>query len=348
MRHKIMRTAFAVIVVMLLPALVAAYTLVLRDGRQIEVAGKVTVTQTTVTYERAPGFNVTLQLSIIDIPATERINNLPPGSFIKSAQTTRSPHNAATARTRVTITNAQLEPSRRTRVQSERAYEQRRRELGLPTLEETRRRERQESDEVRETLREQRILQQNTEAYWRGRAEDIRTELAQVDGQIAYLNARLAELPSPSVLTGIVIGGGGAFLPYGSSRRTFGPGSWRGPTLARRPGIYVAPNSGTHVSGQIRFGSGHVSGRLALNPAFGRGRFGHGRGGFGSSIALPYGSTYPSLSTQPFGFDSSYERAAVTEQLHELLMARAGLQARWRLLEDEARRAGAPPGWLRT
>ena len=31
----------------------------------------------------------------------------------------------------------------------------------------------------------------------------------------------------------------------------------------------------------------------------------------------------------------------------QLNAARAGLSARWRELEDEARRAGAPPGWLR-
>lgn len=345
MRHKTMRTIFAVILVMVLPALAAAYTLVLRDGRQLEVGGKVTVTQTTVTYERAPGFNVTLQLSIIDIPATERINNLPPGSFLKFTQKDRAPHNAAAAHTRVTITNAQLEASRRTRLESERAYEQRRRELGLPTLEETRRREQMEADEVRETLREQRILKQNDEAYWRDRAGELRAELVQVDAQIAYLNARLAELPSASVFTGVVIGGGGPFLPYGSARGSFGQG-WRGPAIARRPGVYVAPNRGASVSGQLRFGSGHTSGRVVLNPAFGRGRFGHGRGGFGS-LGLPYGTTYPSLLTQPFGFESSYERAAVTEQLHELFKVRAGLQARWRLLEDEARRAGAPPGWLR-
>lgn len=341
MRHKTMRTVFAVILVMLLPALAAAYTLVLRDGRQIEVGGKVTVTQTTVTYERAPGFNVTLQLSIIDIPATERINNLPPGSFLRFAQPVPALRNATATHTRVTITNAQLEASRQTRLESERAYDQRRRELGLPTLEETRRREQMEADEVSEALREQRILKQNDEAYWRGRADELRAELAQVDGQIGYLNARLAELPVASGLTGVVIGGGGPFLPYGSARGSFGQG-WRGPAPARRPGIYVAPNRGANVSGQIRFGSGQTSGRVVLNPAFGRGRFGHGRSGFGSSLALPYGQTYPS-----FGFESSYERAAVTEQLHELFKVRAGLQARWRLLEDEARRAGAAPGWLR-
>jgi hypothetical protein len=34
-------------------------------------------------------------------------------------------------------------------------------------------------------------------------------------------------------------------------------------------------------------------------------------------------------------------------RFNELAAARAALLARWRELEDEARRAGAQPGWLR-
>ncbi|MEJ7710764.1 MAG: hypothetical protein WKF84_13075 [Pyrinomonadaceae bacterium] len=45
--------------------------------------------------------------------------------------------------------------------------------------------------------------------------------------------------------------------------------------------------------------------------------------------------------------NQSYESGSLTLQLQELETARAGLHARWRALEDEARRAGASPGWLR-
>jgi hypothetical protein len=51
-------------------------------------------------------------------------------------------------------------------------------------------------------------------------------------------------------------------------------------------------------------------------------------------------------ASYPF-YDSSYDRTILLTRLHELESVRAGLEARWRLLEDEARRAGAPPGWLR-
>ena len=54
-----------------------------------------------------------------------------------------------------------------------------------------------------------------------------------------------------------------------------------------------------------------------------------------------------SYNGAPYSYDYSYEQSVLVTRLHELEAQRAGLQARWRLLEDEARRAGVPPGWLR-
>jgi hypothetical protein len=45
--------------------------------------------------------------------------------------------------------------------------------------------------------------------------------------------------------------------------------------------------------------------------------------------------------------DHSLERAQLTNQLNDLMMQRAALGVRWKELEEEARRAGAYPGWLR-
>jgi len=45
--------------------------------------------------------------------------------------------------------------------------------------------------------------------------------------------------------------------------------------------------------------------------------------------------------------DYSYERSELVNQLNELEMTRTGFIVRWRELEEEARRAGAYPGWLR-
>ena len=61
----------------------SAYTLVFRDGRRIDISSEFTLTRTTLTFEVSPGFNQTVLLTIVDIPATERANNESAGSFFK-------------------------------------------------------------------------------------------------------------------------------------------------------------------------------------------------------------------------------------------------------------------------
>src|SRR5205085_8138078 len=68
-----------------LPVIASAYTIVMRGGRRIEAPDNFVVTQTTLTYETASGLNVTLPLAEIDIAATERANNEPPGSLLRRA-----------------------------------------------------------------------------------------------------------------------------------------------------------------------------------------------------------------------------------------------------------------------
>ena len=70
-------------------------------------------------------------------------------------------------------------------------------------------------------------------------------------------------------------------------------------------------------------------------------RFRGGRGRFndlfgGNLVALPY---------EPY--DYTYERAELVNQLDQLQLRNASLRVRWRELEEDARRAGAYPGWLR-
>lgn len=75
----------------------------------------------------------------------------------------------------------------------------------------------------------------------------------------------------------------------------------------------------------------------------GRSRF-QGSHSIAGPLLLPgYGVPIGSI-TQPFDLS---ERNMLVTRFNELAAARAGLSARWRELEDEARRAGAPPGWLR-
>src|SRR2546423_14739733 len=71
-----------------LSSVAAAYTIVMRGGRRIEAPAHFVLTPTALTYEAAPGLNVTLPLAEIDIAATERANNEPPGSLLRRAQAT--------------------------------------------------------------------------------------------------------------------------------------------------------------------------------------------------------------------------------------------------------------------
>src|SRR5436190_24269288 len=68
----------------------SAYTLVLRDGRRIEIPSEFILTRTTLTYEISPGFNQTMLLTLIDVPATERANRETAGSFFQHRQNTNT------------------------------------------------------------------------------------------------------------------------------------------------------------------------------------------------------------------------------------------------------------------
>ena len=78
---------------------------------------------------------------MIDIAATERANREAPGGFFKhSPQPVIASPEPPVQRASRTLTNRDLEPIRQRRIESEKGYEKRRIELGLPTIEDTRRR----------------------------------------------------------------------------------------------------------------------------------------------------------------------------------------------------------------
>src|ERR1700716_283403 len=139
-----------------------AYTIVMRGGRRTEIPSRFVVTASTLTYEAGPGIQITLQIAAIDIPATEKANSESPGSLLRRSQSslreplepTLNPGKAVTQTTHAarTITNRDLETSMRRRRDSEIAYDRKRRELGLPSVEESRRRAALESASIRMEL----------------------------------------------------------------------------------------------------------------------------------------------------------------------------------------------------
>jgi hypothetical protein len=346
-RLTFIRVAVALSLALLLPALASAYTVVMRGGRRIEIPDTFFVTRTTLTYEYAPGLNVTLQISNIDIAATERANNEPGGSLLKRAEQPPPPQvvqpqsatGSGPTRARRTVTDSDLEASRRTRLQSEAAYERRRLELGLPSLAESRRRAEEEAARLSEQSRQSEAEEAQQEAYWRARATELRTAITVTDAEINYLSARLADSPDPLSTVAFTSISNFGVLPFparaiGVPQRTVLVGSGGG--------FVGASNMGAQLVGRIAFGGGSSRGRLLVNAGETTSRFRRRAiftpGVLAAPVAI-FNGQYPYYPT--------YERAALVARLQELEATRAGLLARWRLLEDEARRAGAPPGWLR-
>ena len=196
------RVFFAVVFLALTVSAVNAYTVVMRDGRRVEIPNEFTVTNSTLTYEVSNGFQVTIQLNTVDIAATERANNEPTGSFLQKSSAPAAVPNTPQTRARRSITNQDLESYRKARVENERAYEERRKELGLPSAEDRRR----EVAEIEDrTLEQVRSMRAQEEAYWRSRAEAARAEAAANEARFG--TSRAQDVPwSYSV--------GGGFLPF--------------------------------------------------------------------------------------------------------------------------------------
>ena len=312
-----------------LPTIASAYTLVLRDGRRVEIPNNFTVSQSTLTYEISPGFQKTLLLDSIDIPATERINNEPAGAFLK--RTAASTPAISREPARRAITNRDLESFKQKRLQNEAAYDRRRKELGLPSMEETRREAQAEADRAFDQILEIRSRQAESESYWRSRASELRAEIAATNARIDFVRARLNEIP-----VGPAFGVFSTALPFGLTGHSRFGNTF--PRQSHRPLVFSARGAGPQIRGRIGIGRGHFRSHIRINPAP---RFHGARRGFSGFPLLPV------LSIPFQDYDSSYERSELIVQLDELLSHRAGLQARWRDLEDEARRAGVAPGWLR-
>src|SRR5215471_12393989 len=128
-RTALLKLAIATVFVMAVAISASAYTLVFRDGRRMEIPDDFTVTKLTLTYEMSPGFNRTIEMILIDVAATERVNNEAPGGLFKhtEAAANASPPPSVPPASR-TLTNGDLTAIRQRRIESEQNYEARRKE----------------------------------------------------------------------------------------------------------------------------------------------------------------------------------------------------------------------------
>ena len=179
-----------------LAATTNAYSIVMRGGKRIDIPAHFSVTNTTLSYETAPGFCITLQLAAIDIPATEQANNEMPGSLMGRIIKGKEPFRASqiTGQTRESkaarsVTNHDLRSFERLRLESERAYEQRLKNQGLPPLAVLRARAAAENEVFLEELSRQRAEAEATE-----RALELQAQIAALSAQLSYLQYRSGDL----------------------------------------------------------------------------------------------------------------------------------------------------------
>src|ERR1700752_5312013 len=71
-------------------SVVSAYTLVMRDGRRVEIPNDFKATNSTLTYDVSSGIQITIQLNTVDIAATERANGESAGSLLRRATAPQS------------------------------------------------------------------------------------------------------------------------------------------------------------------------------------------------------------------------------------------------------------------
>jgi len=251
-------------------SVVDAYTLVMRDGRRVEIPDEFSVTNSTLTYDVGNGIQITIQLNTVDVAATERANGDGQGTLL---QRTAAPnvHVEPVPQTRQTsagrtITNADLEKYRRTRVENE----NQRRELGLPSLEERQ----QEVAAIEDrTVEQVRSMRAQEEAYWRSRAEALRAEAAANEAQFGSLRQgsqdvrfvdSFGSFPGFFPFDGFGFGvtTGGRFNRF----RRFSPSPFDGflatpitpfPRFEsnRRPLVFGFPRARVHPQGPMRRGS---------------------------------------------------------------------------------------------
>lgn len=323
-------TRFGIVLLLLLPVVANAYTLVLRDGRRIEVPENFVLSSSTLTYEVSAGIQITVQLNAVDIAATEKANNETKGALLRRVANKQTPPSTYSkpSRSANTVTNEDLEAFRQTRVASEALYEKRRKELGLPSLEEARQAALAAGERAQAQLLTLREEDQRSEVYWRNRAAELRADLADVTARINVVQARLNELPLNYAFGSFTTVAPLPFVPFGTVQ------SLRPPQFVNAGSIGWRPGFGSTIGFGAAFPAARPFGPVR-RPGLGRRQFAQ-PGRFGTLIALPFDA-----------YDNSYERASLISELNQLLTQRAGLQARWRELEDEARRSGAYPGWLR-
>jgi hypothetical protein len=163
------RPLAALMILLLFPLASYAYSLVLRNGRRLEIPDRFVVSQSSLIYETAPGMSVSLQIATIDIEATERANREGPGSFLTHQAVTTQPVESSSALKRSqgptkNITNRDLEKFEQERIKNDEIYDRDHQRRGLPSREELRRMERESTQKMKQLASEVEAERARTQA----------------------------------------------------------------------------------------------------------------------------------------------------------------------------------------
>jgi hypothetical protein len=219
------RILFAVCILTLLPIMAQAYTLVLKDGRRIEVRNQYRLVNDIAVFTLPEGNRMSIAIEKINISETELANGDEPGMFVKNA--TNPPkvsekkgdsssgdqakndeeENPIAANGRPgakRLTNNDFERYRVRREEMARDAARRneaktgKNPATVPTTEEEKTASAKpapqtESEKEAELLAKRRELEKSKEEYWRGRAKTLLTEARVLEEQIAVVQAQLED-----------------------------------------------------------------------------------------------------------------------------------------------------------
>ncbi|HEX9962979.1 MAG TPA: hypothetical protein VGB00_18750 [Pyrinomonadaceae bacterium] len=222
---------------------------------------------------------------------------------------------------RKTVTNADLEKFRQKRVQAEADYRANYKRLGLPSPEELEEREAERRAWHAEYSQKVEAERAQNENYFLARADELRLQINSIDAQINYLRGQAGARQSPYKGGTIVYGGGIVFGGYSSGHDgSFRGGATRG-FRQNRAGVGLNTQTVRNYAGSFPT-AGDIRNQIyGTYPQLNRPPRRFGRADYGGGYVVSGGS---------YGVDD----------LTYLERQRAGLLAEWRILEEEARRAG--------
>lgn len=214
------RILIAICLLVLTPLMAQAYTLVLKDGRRVEVRSQYRIVNNTVAIFTMPeGNRFSIALDKIDVEKTEMANGEIAGAFVKNAidppkasdsgneaKPSEEPIVASNAKpgSHKKLTNSDFERYRirreeMSRAANEAAQAKAAAQLGVtaltgPAPDATAKTPAQlQAEQEEESMAQRREMLKKKEEYWRGRAKALLTQIRVEEEQLAVLAAQLED-----------------------------------------------------------------------------------------------------------------------------------------------------------